>query len=312
MDLFEAFGLERKVKKLNEAETRELINLIAEKAKPEKVDPERFPLKLSDAKQDPDPETKVTGGTKDGDPDEDKIDATPGTRPVKSLKPSQSSMNIKKACNFFIAALRKVKPFEQGPGGDLGAIITSDDHIMDGHHRWIATGMVDPTADVGGFIVDFPAKQMIAALNMITASLGKEGKEGTGGFDQFNENGVAAMLNKFATEGTWSGTQEEVIAALKEFAQTDSSDKDEVVSAAAKKVAENLSQLTLSVPGGFPARPDMPVISAKEGHLAKAVELLKKGAVDLNPPYAGEKNESSSAEGNILLERWEQLAGLIK
>ena len=314
MNLLDAFNLEEKqTKKLGLKELRELCeSIMLEKAKPEDVDPNRFPLKLSDAKQDPDPKAKVTGGLEDGDPDEDKVDAEKDTRPVAKLKPSQSSMDIKKACQFFIAALRKVTPFPDGPGGDLSAIITSDNHIMDGHHRWIATGMADPTQEVGGFIVDFPAKQMIAALNMITASLGQEGNAGTGGFEQFNEQGVGAMLNKFATEGTWSGNPEEVIAALKEFTQTDSSDKDEIVAAAAKKVAENLSKLTLAVPSGFPERPDMPVISAKKGHLTQAIALLKKGAVDLNPPYAETKNESVGSKENILIERWEQLAGLLK
>jgi len=322
MDLFDAFNIKKNIKTLDADALRKMIMseakrviheaMLSEKANPEKVDPKRFPLKLSDAQTDPDPESKVTGGLDDGETDEDKIDAVKGTLPVGDLKPSQSSMDIKKACQFFIAALRKVTPFPNGPGGDLGAIITSDDHIMDGHHRWIATGMVDPSASVGGFIVDFPAKQMIAALNMITASLGEEGKAGTGGFDQFNEQGVAAMLDKLATEGTWSGKPEEILAALKEFTQSDSSDKDELVAAAAKKVAENLSELTLAVPNGFPERPDMPVISAKAGHLKQAINLLKTGAVDLNPPYAEPANESVSSEKNFLTERWERLAGLLE
>ena len=83
----------------------------------------------------------------------------------------------------------------------------------------------------------------------------------------------------------------------------------------------------MSVPGGFPARPDMPVISAKKGHLSLAIKLLKSGAVDLNPPYADEKagaggpepddkatqtSESHSSNGEVISERWEKLAGLIK
>ena len=73
-------------------------------------------------------------------------------------------------------------------------------------------------------------------------------------------------------------------------------------------MADNVSQLTLEVPAGFPERPDMPVISKGKGHLNMAIDLLKSGQVDLNEPYAedlddaddkgaddkGEKNESAT------------------
>ena len=321
MDLFEAFGLERKVKKLDEAQTRELINLIAEDADPKKVDPERFPLKLSQAasKKSIAP-SLVTGGGDDGDSKDDIVGVKTASLPVSQLKPSQSSMNIEKACQFAICAILKVKPFPSGPGGDLGAIVTQDDHIMDGHHRWIASGMVDPSAKVGGFRVAFPAKQMIAALNMITVGLGiTKGKPGSGGFGQFNAEGIKTQLDKLVKEGFWGADA----AQCQEACETFTGEKGEdAVNAAAKKMGDNVSSLTLEVPGGFPERPDMPVISKGKGHLAKAVELLKQGKVDLNEPYAktrdgnpievDPKSESVDADGDVLLERWEQLAGLIK
>ena len=267
---------------------------IDEDAKAGNVDPERFPLELSAAA------AKA---------------AKQGSKSVKTLKPTQSSMDINKATAFAIAAILKNDPFPEGPGGDLGAIITSDDHIMDGHHRWVATGMVDPTAEVGGFIVEFPAKQMIAALNMITVKLGiTKGKSGSGGFDQFNEAGILAQLEKFAVEGVWSagGDPNEVMKALEEFSGETG---DAAIAASAKKMGENVGLLTLSVPEGFPARPDMPVISKKKGHLKTAIDLLRSGQVDLNEPYASEipkVSESKEKSTNIILERWNTLAGLLK
>ena len=299
-----------------------------EDADPKDVDPERFPLKLSDAAASAgdDAELKVTGGDDDGEKTDDVVGADPGEVAVSKLNPSQSSMNIEKAVAFAIAAIRKAEPFPAGPGGDLGAIITSDNHIMDGHHRWIASGMVDPKAKVGGYIVEFPAKQMIAALNMITVKLGiTSGKPGSGGFEQFNEKGIKAVLDKYVAEGVWSadGEPQKVVEACEQFTGASGA---AAVEAAAKKMADNVSQLTLEVPAGFPERPDMPVISKGKGHLNMAIDLLKSGQVDLNEPYAedlddaddkgaddkGEKNESSRNSGDLIVERWNKLAGLLK
>ena len=302
---------------------------LVEEADPAKVDSDRFPMTLSAAAASAgeEAELKVTGGDDDGVQEEDIVDASPGEVACKDLKPSQSSMNIEKAVAFAIAAIRKATPFPGGPGGDLGAIITSDNHIMDGHHRWIASGMVDPDAKVGGFIVEFPAQQMIAALNMITVKLGiTSGKPGSGGFDQFNEAGIKKVLDKYVAEGVWSadGEPAKVVAACEEFADMPGGGA-KAVEAAAKKMADNVSQLTLSVPAGFPERPDMPVISKGKGHLAMAIDLLRSGQVDLNEPYAkpdaatadeaddkGEKNESVETDADLIVERWNKLAGLLK
>ena len=323
--LKEVYGLKtRKPKKLTSKGLRTLVkNILAEDADPGKVDPNRFPLTLTKAAQKAGEEAEalVTGGSEDGSDADDKVGASAGDLAVKALKPSQSSMNIEKACQFAICAILKVKPFPTGPGGDLGAIITSDNHIMDGHHRWIATGMVDPGASVGGYVVDFPAKQMIAALNMITVKLGiTSGKAGSGGFDQFNEAGILPQLQKLVKEGFWGANAEQCQKACEEFSGESG---DAALAASAKKMGDNVSQLTLSVPGGFPERPDMPVISKGKGHLKQAIKLLQTGAVDLNEPYSDASKSSDSDEDvksesrnfresdQILLERWKKIAGII-
>jgi len=312
------------LKKITERARRML-----EDAQPGDVDPERFPLKLSDAAEAAGEEAEklATGGDDDGEKPDDVVKASEGEVPVSKLKPSQSSMNIEKAVAFAIAAIRSVEPFAGGPGGDLGAIITSDNHIMDGHHRWIASGMVDPKSKVGGYVVEFPAKQMIAALNMITVKLGiTQGKPGSGGFDQFNEAGIKTVLDKYVNEGVWSadGEPQKVVEACETFTGKQGA---EAVEEAAKQMAVNVAQLTLAVPDGFPERPDMPVISKGKGHLQVAIDLLRSGQVDLNEPYAdnsGSKgggsggggaqdaSEGRKTNGDVIVERWNKLAGLLK
>ncbi len=348
--------LEEKRKILREKKNEYSLKSIFEDAKPDKVDPEKFPLTLGAALQQGQmfAYTDITSGQKDGvEVEDDKINAGGASIAVSELSPSQSSMNIGKACNFAIAAILEVKPFPSGPGGDLGAIISSDNHIMDGHHRWIASGMVDPTSSVGGYQVEFPAKQLIAVLNKITVGLGvKSGKEGTGGFGQFTASGVKNQLQAFLDNPSdcWAagGDRDKIVEALKTF--SGEAEETAALNATAKKMGENLGTLTLKGRGGFPARPDMPVISKAAGDLAKAIKLLQTGAVDVNPPYAdgesmeqdnkesgaadkadsaakagfkrakGKKEkqmslpfgESKVSQEDLILERWHQLAGLLK
>ncbi len=314
--------VKEEISRLSGKSSKSLVSYLKEDAEPSDLNPQEFPLKLSDVlstTSQEDAMAKVSSGDKDGEViADDKIDAAADSVPCQDLKPSQSSMNIAKACNFAIAAVLKVKPFPTGPGGDLGAIISSDNHIMDGHHRWIASGMVDPASEVGGFRVEFPAKELIAVLNQITVAVGvKQGKPGSGGFDQFNEAGIKAQLQAFLDkpDDAWAagGSRENVVKALYTIAGG-SADEAATLDAAAKILGNNVSKLTLSVPDGFPARPDMPVISKGKGHLKQAIDLLRSGKVDVAEPKAPDpmKTESFDADGKLITERWKKLAGLLK
>ena len=90
---------------------------------------------------------------------------------------------------------------------------------------------------------------------------------------------------------------------------------DEALEAAAEKMVDNLSSLKFETPPGSPSREDMPVIDDPQ----PAIQALTGGEVDVNPPYqvddkseeeAAAKTEGSWKKGDVLLERWNRLAGL--
>ena len=286
----------------------ELEAVISEKANPEEVDPKRFPMKLSQVDKDTAAAIVKSGSQKyDKSADDDSIPVAPASIPVKDLKPSQSSMNIKKALGFAISMINKSGPFKGGPGGNLDAFISKDNYIMDGHHRWIASFMVDPNAEVGGYIVDFPRKELIAVLNTMTkGAFGRnDGKAATGGFDQFKPDRIKAELRKFAKEGNNFTGSEDVIKAVEVFTGKKGA---AAVDAAAEKFSANLSGATLSVPSGSPERPDMPVIDEPE-HVAKARDMLTQGDIDVNKPYGKltNKTEPENTNESIVYDRWKKL-----
>ena len=254
-----------------------------EEADPAKMSPERFPLKLSDVSPKA---SRITSraGTKDQASDDDVIPVVRASFTAAELKPSQSSMDIDKAVNFAIQMSHPSGKLKAG--GNLDAFISKDNFIMDGHHRWIGTAMANPAAKLNGFRVGFPGEQLVAVLNNMTKGKFGEmvGKPATGGFEQFNEQGILKVLQGAAQNGSWDNlTAADVLQALQTVSGVQG-DVAQVVPAAAKKMASNLSGLTLSEPSWAPARPDMPIID--KGNVPDAVKALKQGEVDVNPPYA--------------------------
>ena len=283
---------------------------VTEKADPGKLDPGRFPKELDRVNTKLARKyTRSGAAALDKDPEDDVIDVVAtGDKgvPVKALKPSQSSMNIEKAMQFVVQMLHPKGKLKAG--GDLGAFISQDNFIMDGHHRWIATGMIDPNLSVGGYKVGFPAPELIAVLNAITKGrLGiQKGKKASGGFEQFTPEAILNQLISMAKQGhpwknedkTPSLSAEEVLEALEKYTGQQG---EAAVQAAADKMAANLGQLTLSAPSFAPERPDMPVIDQEKvaGALKIAVNALQSGEVDVNPPYgAGGGQEHGQKKGS--------------
>lgn len=268
-----------------------------EKADPSKLPKDRFPTKLSQVDMDT-AQRVAQAGDDDGQPEDDVIGVTKGTMPVSKLKPAQSTMKISNAMGMALAMLRG----DMDAGGDLGGFISQDGHILDGHHRWVATAMVDPSKEVGGFVVDFPASQIIAVLNTITKGLLgiTKGKEGSGSFAQFQEEPMRKQLQDFMENGVpgkFPVAPEKIVAQVKQATGID--DPAQARDALVQRFAKNLTGIKFQVPAGAPERVDMPVIDPglKAGALQIAVNALTKGLVDVNPPFAGD-DEQAAPEGS--------------
>ena len=314
MKLMELYGFSKKPRKLSTDELKDIIiEALNERADPDKVEDDRFPMNLSSVDAD-----FAQRAVNTEPADEDTIPVTGASEPVQKLKPSQSSMNIEKAMGQAISMILG----DMELGGNINAFISNDDHIMDGHHRWVATAMVDPSQPVGGYKVDFPADKLIAILNAITA--GKfgitQGKPATGGFDQFQPGPVKATLEQFAQDGVpgkFPRPPEQVMQALEKFVADNGGEEkgQEAVAAAADIMVDNLSNLKFETPPGAPSREDMPVIDDPQ----PAIQALTTGEVDVNPPYQTQEDPEEEKEkvqdsawksGDVLLERWNKLAGL--
>lgn len=87
---------------------------------------------------------------------------------VAAMIPTQSNVLLGKSLAFAIGG---------GFGGqELGAYITGGNEILDGHHRWAGTMIVDPGAEIKGHKVMAPAAQILPVLTTLGNALGRQQK----------------------------------------------------------------------------------------------------------------------------------------
>ena len=237
----------------------------------EAIDPQEFP--------DPLPRALAQifrgKGKRDGDPKDDVIRTRETQWPAGKLLPSQDAIYLGKSLGMAIGGVK---------GGNLGSIVSNDNRILDGHHRWAATSFNDPKARVGGVEVDMPIKDLIPVLRAMGDAYGNERRGNPGGGDL---NIYQAKL-KDALDAVYHG----------KYMNPKFYDKDKAIEwlesiGGEKVLGERLMAIqSKTPPAGAPPRNRMPVIDADKGEHLDAAKALAKGELDVYPPYAKESFES--------------------
>ncbi len=200
--------------------------------------------------------------------------------PARKLKPSQTTMVLAKSLGSAVKMLRKGK----GAGGkpaDLGAMISSDKFIMDGHHRWSAVILArGEDALVTGLQASLPGEELLRVLNIVSkGSFGfTRGNPGGGSITDYTPRTIEKALKaalKSGITGEKPATPEQVAEAL------------EIGFGSVKKgivgMADNSQYMVKTTPSWAPDRSQMPIIPKEQ--VWEAASLLSKGSVDWAPPY---------------------------
>lgn len=99
------------------------------------------PNELGDVATDPKAKDFMTSGNKDGKADDDKAPIkVPAELPASKAIPTQTNILFPKALSMAIGGVE---------GGDLKAWVSTKGEILDGHHRWAATMLNNPSANLG-------------------------------------------------------------------------------------------------------------------------------------------------------------------
>jgi len=221
----------------------------------------------------------IGGGAEDGDLSDDKIAGKKAYVSVSELKPAQTEIIKEKAFAMAIKSLLRGK----WDGADLGAIISNDNYIMDGHHRWAATFLIDPKAKVQGTVVDLPGGPLVTALNVVTVGkLGiTTGNKGKGNVADFTGANLSKVIDNAMTngvQGEYPIKAEDVSRALGKMPNANGNPQ-----VGKELMLKNADALPKQIMPGAPARVDMPVINGDK--VAMVQKMLEKGMIDLEAPY---------------------------
>ena len=208
-------------------------------------------------------------GDLDGSQGDDIVKTKAKTWKSSKLKPSQSAIYLGKSLGMAVGGVK---------GGDLGSIVSNDRHILDGHHRWAATMLADPTAKITGIEADLGIGDLVPVLRSLGDSIGntRRGEPTGGDVNIFKATVQDAMtsLNTGKNMHPKFYDKEKSIAWLESIGGK-------------AELEKRLKELqNRRPPKGAPPRMEMPVIDADNNDEKLAATLLRKGKLDVRAPYA--------------------------
>jgi len=218
-------------------------------------------------------------GEMDGDKGDDIVKTKPVGIPAMKLKPSQDAVYLGKALGMAIGGVE---------GGELGAIISNDNFILDGHHRWAATLFNNPKAVIKGFQADLGIGDLIPVLRALGDVFGNSRRGEPKGGD----------VNIF------KASIKDAMACIESGANMDPKyyDKDKAMAWLESIGGETGLQKALAFiqstppPADAPPRDQMPVIDAEKSEEKKAAQLMNQGKIDIRSPYTNESQELNEAK----------------
>lgn len=155
---------------------------------------------------------------------------------------------------------------------DIGAIISKDGFIMDGHHRWSALILAKGAkATVGGYVADLEGQSLVRVLNILTkGAFNENGKGGDGDLNSYTVENIASLVEKATKEGTEYYKPEQVQEILtRNFGS---------VRKGITTIAGNSQYINKKIAPWAVDRRDMPVVEGGNVDIAK--DMLNKGEVE--------------------------------
>lgn len=227
----------------------------------------------------------ATTGLLDGNKGDDVVGAAPVQMSASMLNPSQTTMVLSKAIGMALDQLKKGKV-----GGQLGAIISKDKHILDGHHRWAASILAaGPKAKVGGLGVALPGRELLKVLNIVSKGLFgvRNGQAGRGSIAAFRPENTRMILEEYVDKGIGGAhpmAPDKVKAILK--------DSFGSVEEGIDQMAANTGLISKKVPSWAPDRKQMPVIKPEQ--LPATSKALNQGAINWQAPFPVEEDGAAA------------------
>jgi hypothetical protein len=283
-------------------------------------------------------------GDFDGESQDDvvAVNSDPSVK-VGGLKPTQNEIDLVKSIGWPLGDFKTLEGMiKTGTSTAPGSITVSGDLVLDGHHRWSGIWSIsgpEGTVAVDDLKLPGSTAEKLAAAQLAIAAYKPADAEQPSASDPIDLNILgkspdAIEKDILAAEGQKDPKAPGAIlnssylekcagsSIVADWAGFEVGDEVEIVkNAIVKKVASNLAGLPSN--DAAPARADMPQFDHDDigGKKAKAdiIAGLQAGEFNVQPPFGpsgkdeGRKDESKRTDGsNLMLERWQRLAGIIR
>lgn len=206
-------------------------------------------------------------GFDDGNMKDDVIGSKKHSWPSKMLKPTQEDVYLGKALGMAIGGVA---------GGDLKSVVSHDNYILDGHHRWAATLLNKPTATITGIQVAMNIDELVPVLRAAGDAFGNARRGAPKGdkniFESTLKDAMDAILEGKGMDAKFYD-QKKAIAWLKG------------IGGEAELKRRIAFIKTRKTPPTAPGRADMPVIDADKGQEQEVAKYLREGKIDIYAPY---------------------------
>jgi len=111
---------------------------------------------------------------KDYDKIKDKVDVKSDKVDIKDLIPSQNTIYLDHVLSRIVVKDGERKDIIKGKLKDNNILISSDDHIIDGHHRWAAALVLNPDCKLHCTRIEIPIELALPIINAILDAYEKE------------------------------------------------------------------------------------------------------------------------------------------
>lgn len=296
----------------------------------------------SEEGNDPKVREFIKAGREDGDIPDEQMSVNDSAAPtVGDMLPTQSEIGLPNSIGYPLSKFKSLKAAMAMSGDPTGRgkkIITSGNHVIDGHHRWSTRyAMAGPTATIDAVDIDLPggnADQKLAAAQVaIAATMSSDEKgvpkasaEGLVNILGKGKSEIKSELDKIYHSGAAMDTGEAILTddymdkvmgdadVKKHFGIANDADADAAREKIIDMVSDNLSKLKKD--DSAPVRTLMPQFDGGDSHSGKVEpEDVMATAAAGKVNYASNydiKEEGSQSQDDIVLERWSKLAGILK
>ena len=289
-----------------------LTEIVRKVIKEKNFDAEKFPFPKADTSGKYAKYVAKAGRPEaDGDAEDDKVEAdTTFEAPASKLNPSQKEIKLGQALGMAVSMIGKLPgPFKDGPGGDLGAVISKDNYIMDGHHRWAASIFSEgPQISLGGTQIQMGGEDLVKVLALMGDAFhpGERKDPSTHNIMTATADDVNNFVNKFVEEGIGEFVDAETAKRVLE-------ERFGGIEKAKTHFISQLEHIQKDPPSWAKSRDKMPVLEPKVKEPEKVANAMRAGEVDVYSPYAkGEEeaeepaNRRDSSWAGLSTKKWER------